>query len=67
MLLDEGGDLQEQGGSAGFRRFPLQRHRHDLATLCQHLTAQPGILELVGGLWLPAANLDHPLLRARVF
>jgi hypothetical protein len=55
------------GTSAVFRDCPLERHRRDLATLCLHLTAQPRFLELVGGLWLPGAYLEHPLLRSLVF
>ena len=49
------------GTSAVFRRCALERHRRDLATACAHLTAQDRFLELVGGLWIEGADLDHPL------
>src|SRR5690606_39132779 len=49
------------GTSAVFRRCALERHRRDLATACAHLTAQDRFLELVGGLWIEGADLDHRL------
>lgn len=55
------------GTSALFRRCPLERHRRDLTTISQHITAQQRLLELVGGLWLDGAHLDHPLIDQRFF
>ena len=55
------------GTAALFRSCPLERHRRDLTTISQHVTAQPRLLELVGGLWLDGTDLDHPLIHQRVF
>jgi alkylation response protein AidB-like acyl-CoA dehydrogenase len=55
------------GTAALFRSCPLERHRRDLTTISQHVTAQPRLLELVGGLWLGGTDLDHPLIDQRFF
>jgi indole-3-acetate monooxygenase len=55
------------GTTALFRSCPLERHRRDLATMTQHITAQPRLLETVGGLWIDNADVDHPLIEQRVF
>ena len=52
------------GTPAVFRRCALERHRRDLVTLCSHITAQDRFLELVGGMWIRGASLDHPLAGA---
>jgi alkylation response protein AidB-like acyl-CoA dehydrogenase len=54
------------GTASVFRTCPLERHRRDLATIAQHITAQPRFLETVGALWIDGATLDHPLLNDRV-
>jgi alkylation response protein AidB-like acyl-CoA dehydrogenase len=59
--------LADTVGTDSTRRgFALERHLRDLQTLSQHFSAQPKFLEVVGALWLPGAELDHPLLRARL-
>jgi alkylation response protein AidB-like acyl-CoA dehydrogenase len=54
------------GTASVFRTCPLERHRRDLATIAQHITAQTRFLETVGALWIDGATLDHPLLTDRV-
>ena len=44
----------------------LERHRRDLSTIAVHVLAQERMEELVGGLWLEHANLDHPLIAQRI-
>jgi alkylation response protein AidB-like acyl-CoA dehydrogenase len=55
------------GTASVFRSCPIERHRRDLATIAQHITAQPRFLEMIGGLWIEGADIDYPLLNARVF
>jgi alkylation response protein AidB-like acyl-CoA dehydrogenase len=55
------------GTTSVFRTCPLERHRRDLATIAQHITARPRFLEVIGGLWIDGAMVRHPLLDARVF
>jgi alkylation response protein AidB-like acyl-CoA dehydrogenase len=55
------------GTTSVFRSCPVERHRRDLATIAQHITAQRRFLEMIGGLWLEGADVDHPLVNARVF
>jgi indole-3-acetate monooxygenase len=55
------------GTASLLRSCPLERHRRDLITMRQHVTAQDRFLEVVGGLWLEGADIDHPLLNQRLF
>jgi indole-3-acetate monooxygenase len=54
------------GTASVFRTCPVERHRRDLATIAQHITAQPRFLETIGGLWIDGADLNDPLIDARV-
>jgi alkylation response protein AidB-like acyl-CoA dehydrogenase len=54
------------GAAAVHRSCPLERHLRDLATMRQRLAGQQRLLEVVGGLWLDGADLDHPLLTHRI-
>jgi indole-3-acetate monooxygenase len=54
------------GTASVFRTCPVERHRRDLATIAQHVTAQPRFLEVAGGLWIDGADVDHPLVNASV-
>jgi alkylation response protein AidB-like acyl-CoA dehydrogenase len=59
--------LADAVGSDGIRRSCLlERHRRDLSTIAVHVLAQERMLELVGGLWLEGASLDHPLIAQRI-
>jgi alkylation response protein AidB-like acyl-CoA dehydrogenase len=60
--------LADALGTTSIRRgCALERHRRDLLTIGQHVTVQDRLLEVLGGLWFADAEVDHPLVDARLF
>jgi alkylation response protein AidB-like acyl-CoA dehydrogenase len=59
--------LGEAVGSASiYRTCPIERHLRDLMTIGQHIVHQQRFLEAAGGLWMPGADENNPLLAARI-
>jgi alkylation response protein AidB-like acyl-CoA dehydrogenase len=47
------------GSASIYRRTPIERHRRDLETICQHILAQARTFEMAGALWLGADTSKH--------